>query len=86
MILIEIPILFFAGENLEPLNIEEEDKKRAIIAELLLTKGGVDPNITDSRGQHTPLHLCAMNGYATVANVLLGHSKKAEVDPVNKLT
>lgn len=74
------------GEKIEPLNTEEEDKKRAIIAEILLTKGGVDPNITDAKGQHAPLHLCAMNGYAEVARVLLRHSKKAEVDPVNKLT
>ena len=71
---------------METLKIDEEDKKRAIIAEILLTKGGVDPNITDARGQHTPLHLCAMNGYAAVASVLLRHLKKAEVDPVNKLT
>ena len=71
---------------METLNIEEEDKKRAVIAELLLTKGGVNPDITDSRGQHTALHLCAMNGYAEVAKVLLRHSKKIEVDPVNKIT
>ena len=66
--------------------MEKEDTKRAIIAEILLTKGGVDANVTDANGQHTPLHLCAMNGYAEVANVLLGSSGQAEVNPVNKIT
>ena len=73
-------------EDAEILNVEEEDKKRATIVELLLTKGGVDPNITDSRGNHMAIHLCAMNGYASVASVILSHSQSAEVDPVNKIT
>ena len=68
------------------MNIEEEDKKRAIIVELLLSKGQANPNITDSRGQHTALHLCAMNGYSNVATILLRHSSKSEIDPVNKIT
>ena len=76
----------FAGEETDILDIEEEDKKRTIMAELLLTKGGVDPDTTDSKGQHTALHLCAMNGYANVARLLLRKSKKIQVDPVNKLT
>ena len=70
----------------EPVNVEKEDEKRAIIAEILLSKGGVDANVTDSNGQHTPLHLCAMNGYAEVAKVLLGGSGQAEINPVNKIT
>lgn len=74
------------GQETELLNIEEEDKKRTVMAELLLTLGGVDPDTTDSKGQHTALHLCAMNGYANVAKLLLRKSKKIQVDPVNKLT
>ena len=73
-------------EDADTLNVEVEDKKRATIVELLLTKGGVDPNITDSRGNHMAIHLCAMNGYASVASVILSHSQSAEVDPVNKIT
>jgi len=73
-------------EDADTLNVEVEDKKRATIVELLLTKGGVDPNVTDSRGNHMAIHLCAMNGYASVASVILSHSQRAEVDPVNKIT
>ena len=70
----------------EPMDLEKEDEKRSMIAELLLTKGMADANIRDSRGEHTPLHLCGMNGYAKVAKVLLGDNGKADVNPVNKIT
>ena len=73
-------------EEIEGLNVNEEDEKRATIVELLLTQGQVDPKITDSRGQHTALHLCAMNGYAKVATTLLQHSNKPDIDAVNKIT
>ena len=70
----------------DSLNVKEEDQKRANIVDLLLTQGQVDPKITDSRGQHTALHLCAMNGYANVAMTLLKHSSKPDIDAVNKIT
>ena len=41
--------------------------------------------VTESASQNTPLHLCAMNGYAKVAGVILEGSK-ASVDPVNKIS
>ena len=41
--------------------------------------------VTESASQNTPLHLCAMNGYAKVAGVILQGSK-ASVDPVNKIS
>ena len=40
--------------------------------------------VTESASQNTPLHLCAMNGYAKVAGVIL--EGKASVDPVNKIS
>ena len=66
--------------------MKEEDEKRASIVDLLLTQGQVDPKITDSRGQHTALHLCAMNGYANVAMTLLKNANKPDIDAVNKIT
>ena len=77
---------FLCPDEPDSLNIKEEDQKRATIVDLLLTQGQADPKITDSRGQHTALHLCAMNGYANVAMTLLKHSNKPDIDAVNKIT
>ena len=66
------------------IDMAKEDEARAAIAEMILLKGA-DGNATESKGRHTPLHLCAMNGYARVARVLLGEHGRVDVNPVNIL-
>ena len=46
--------------------IVKEDSKRARVAEILMAEGEADANSREKNGRQTPLHLCAMNGYAKV--------------------
>ena len=48
----------------------DEDERRSGVARLLLEHGG-DVNGREPQGFQTPIHLCAMNGFARTAKV--GH-------------
>jgi len=71
-----------SGEDGGPL--EEEDARRARTAAILLRAGG-RADARDRHGQQTPLHLAAMNGYASTADVLLSEGN-AEANAVNRIS
>lgn len=51
----------------------------------MISRGSAKSNLPEPKGHNTPLHLCAMNGYADVAQVLLSNGSDAnEVNLISK--
>merc|ERR1719376_1222427 len=76
----------------EPIDMREEDRKRCQIVGLMVDNCGskLELSLREAKSQNTPLHLCAMNGYALTAEALIKAANGAgglfDVDPVNKIS
>ena len=70
-----------------PIDMADEDGKRCQIAGMLLA-AGADASLREAKSLNTPIHLCAMNGYARVLETILSNRQQQplDVDPVNKIS
>ncbi len=66
-------------------SVDQQDAKRAEIAEVLLRSGDANASAKEPKGYQTALHLAAINGYAKTVAIILSNSDKVNVDAANKI-